>query len=178
MLTDSEIQKALKVKDIKISPYDKSQLESGNYRVKLGSKLLIPNKGLTIKIDEPSDQTLYEEFDLKKSSYILKPKEFLLGQTLEKIGVNKNIAGILDGRSTFARLGVSIHQSSQFIAPGQDFHIITLEIYNAGEFNVELKYECIIGKIIFFQFNELNNRGYDDYGRYKGQKETTGARLS
>lgn len=176
ILSDLEIKECIANGDIGITPFNENQLESGNYRITLGSKLLIPIPGLRVSLNDIKTQELYKEFNLKKKPYTLKPNEFILGQTHEQIALKNNIAGILDGRSTFARLGVSIHQSSQFVTPGQDPHIITLEIYNAGPFEVELTYGVEFGKLIFHKFEKGNSRGYKDYGTYIGQKKTTGAR--
>lgn len=177
MLTDNEIQDAINKGDIKIDPFNEKKVQPGNYRLKLGAKLLLPKKGIRILKDSP-DQVMYDEYDLTDKSYILKPKEFILAQTLEKVGLSKDIAAILDGKSTLARLGISIHQSAQLIIAGQEPQIITLEIFNAGEFEVELTIGMKIAKLIFFRFNKPNERGLDDYGTYVGQTETTGPILN
>lgn len=172
MLTDTEIQDAINSEDIKIEPFQEKKIQPGNYRLKLGSKLLLPKKGIKILKDSP-DQVMYDEYDITNKSYIIKPKEFLLAQTMEKIGLSKDIAAIIDGKSTLARLGISIHQSAQLIIAGQSPQIITLEIFNAGEFEVELTIGMKIAKIIFFRFSKPNKRSFDDLGTYVGQNETT-----
>ncbi|MEI6886681.1 MAG: dCTP deaminase [bacterium] len=172
MLTDNEIQDAITKGDIKIEPFDSNQIKPGNYKVKLGHKLLIPKKGLRVNPFNNS-QVLYDEYDISDKSYILKPKEFILAQTFEKIGLSKDIAAILDGRSTLARLGLSIHQSAQLIVAGEKPQIITLEIYNAGEFEIELINNWQVGKLIFYRFSRENTSRFDDFGKYSGQEETT-----
>lgn len=177
MLSDLEIRECIESGAIGITPFEENNLESGNYKLRLGSKILIPKSGQRINIKNPVENPVYTEFDLEEKDYVLKPKEFILAQTLEKISLDKDIAGLLDGKSTLARLGLSVHQSSQFIAPGQKPHIVTLEIFNAGEFEIELSYAIQIAKIIFFKFTAENSRAYDDYGKYSKQTETTGALL-
>ena len=120
---------------------------------------------------------MYDELDLSTQSYIIKPKEFLLAQTLEKIGLSKQISAILDGKSTLARLGLSIHQSAQLIVAGEEPQIITLELYNAGEFEIELTLGMKIAKLIFFKFDKPNDRASDDIAAYVGQTETTAPKL-
>jgi dCTP deaminase len=161
--------------DIKIAPFNEELLEAGNYRVRLGSKLLIPREGVHVKLGDGKKQSMYDEFDLGQHTYILKPKQFILGQTLEKISLSKKFAAMLDGRTTFARLGLSIHQSSQFIAPGQDSTITTLEFFNAGIFDIELEFGIEVGKYLFFEFSQENMRAYDDYGDYSNQPNALGA---
>src|SRR5690606_4896166 len=149
MLTDNEIKSFIKLGKIKIDPFEEELVETANYRVRLGSKLLIPKENQRVILNDSSSSPDYSEFDHEKENYVLKPKEFILGQTYERIGLAKDVAAILDGRSTLARLGVTIHQSSQFIPSGQDYHVITLEIYNAGNFEIELVYKSKVGKLIF-----------------------------
>lgn len=175
ILSDLEIQENIQSGDIQITPYVPENLESGNYRVTLGNVLLIPKPGMKVSLDSVSTKDLYNRHDLEVSAYTLKPNEFILAETHEQIAVSNKIAGILDGRSSFARLGLTIHQSSQFITPGQDPHVITLELYNAGPFEIELKLGVEIGKIIFLKFDKANQRSYRDYGVYNGQQEATGA---
>lgn len=180
ILTDSQIKDRIEKKEISITPFEETQVESGNYRIRLGAKILIPKKGMRVNLKNFSNskENLYDDFDLSGNDYILKPGEFILAQTLELISLKNNIAALLDGRSTFARLGVTIHQSSQYIAPGQDPHAITLELFNASPFEIELSYGVEAGKLIFFEFSEDNDRGYKEYGVYLGNKTTTGAVIS
>ncbi len=175
MLSDIEIQQYIESGDIKIEPFKKDLLEAGNYRVRLGAELLIPKAGVHVKLGDGVKQSVYDEFDLREHTYVLKPKQFVLGQTLEKISLSKKFAAILDGRTTFARLGLSIHQSSQFIAPGQDSTITTLEFFNAGIFDIELEFGIEVGKYLFFKFSKENMQAYDDYGDYSNQPNTLGA---
>lgn len=48
----------------------------------------------------------------------LKPGQMILGRTFEQFTIPNGYAGKLEGRSTFARLGLSIHCTGDFINPG------------------------------------------------------------
>jgi deoxycytidine triphosphate deaminase len=48
----------------------------------------------------------------------IKPGQMVLGRTFEKFTIPNGYAGKLEGRSTFARLGLSIHCTGDFINPG------------------------------------------------------------
>jgi len=63
------------------------------------------------------------------------------------------------------------------LLPGQDDHIITLEIFNASPFKIKIYPGLQIGKLIFFQSSEKNEISYKEYGKYAGQSETTGAKI-
>lgn len=46
------------------------------------------------------------------------PGQFLLGHSMEYVKLPDYICGNLDGRSSFARLGIEIHMTAGFIDPG------------------------------------------------------------
>ena len=62
----------------------------------------------------------------------------LVAQTLEKIYIPNDLVGLVEGRSSYARVGVTIHVTAPKIDPGFDAHI-TLEMANFGEVPVDLR---------------------------------------
>jgi dCTP deaminase len=71
-----------------------------------------------------------EQFDLD-------PGEFILAKTHETITVPKNLIALVEGRSTYARMGLSMHQTAPWIQPGWNGPII-LEIMNNGPLVITL----------------------------------------
>jgi dCTP deaminase len=69
--------------------------------------------------------------------FVLEPKGFILAMTYESIKVPKNMIALVEGRSTYARVGLSMHQTAPWIQPGWSGPII-LEIMNHGPFRIEL----------------------------------------
>jgi len=70
--------------------------------------------------------------------FLLEPGKLVLAHTLETIKIPSDLVGFVEGRSSWARLGVSIHITAPKIDPG--FHgTITLEIVNLGTATVELR---------------------------------------
>ena len=67
----------------------------------------------------------------------LAPGEFILGFTYERIRVPRNLIALGEGRSTYARLGISMHQTAPWIQPGWKGPIV-LEIMNNSPLTVEL----------------------------------------
>jgi deoxycytidine triphosphate deaminase len=47
----------------------------------------------------------------------LRPGEMILGRTFEAFSIPRSCAGKLEGRSSFARMGLAIHCSADFINP-------------------------------------------------------------
>lgn len=178
MLTDAQIRQYVQQGKISITPFSEDAIGSGNYQVRLGSMILVPEEGQTVDLKEANPSIVYTEISMDPDTgYTLKPKGFILGQTLEKIAMDDDIGMLIDGRSTLARLGMSIHQSSTTMLPGQDAHIVTLEIFNAGNFTIKIYPEMKIGKLVMFQSSEPNQKPYRHYGQYSGQQQTTAAKL-
>lgn len=178
MLADTQIKKLIGEGKITITPFDEKQLGPSNYKVSLGDILLVPKAGELIDLKAADTDVPYEEVVMGEEGYILEPGDFVLGQTKELVAMDSDIGMFIDGRSTLARLGVSIHQSSTTLLPGQGDHIVTLEIFNAGKFRVKIYPNLKVGKLIFFQSTEKNSQGYKELkGQYSGQKKTTGAKI-
>jgi dCTP deaminase len=82
-------------------------------------------------VDSSVDYKLVTEAVTIKDNYILKSGELIMGITREKITLPEDIAGFLNSRSRYARIGLMSHITAPFISPGISNQQV-LEIYNAG----------------------------------------------
>ena len=157
ILSDREIQKAIKLGRIEIDPapkssqYTSSALDltlSGNFfKWKPESKMQSGPPGLhqttfidPSKIKSPAElfHGGLEEIEPDGNGcYLIKPKEFVLSETRERIVLPLDIAARVEGRSTLARCGLIIHMTAPVIHAG--FRgVIVLEICNFGEHPIKL----------------------------------------
>ena len=102
-------------------------------------------QGITISVAKGL-QTLgklniWDTTDLRETahqkSFKLEPQAFVLAMTYERIVVPDDMIALVEGRSTYARVGLSMHQTAPWIQPGWDGPIV-LEIMNSGPINIEL----------------------------------------
>lgn len=70
-------------------------------------------------------------------TFPLHPGAFILGMTHESVTVPKNMIARIEGRSTYARVGLSMHQTAPWIQPGWSGKII-LEMMNNGPLDIKL----------------------------------------
>lgn len=88
------------------------------------------------------DHSLWKAGDLwthvECDTYCLKPGAFVLAHTLERVCIPRDLVGLVEGRSSWARVGVSVHLTAPKIDPGFDA-TITLEIVNFGRAAVNLR---------------------------------------
>jgi len=86
--------------------------------------------------------SLWNSLDLWKTEereeYRLNPGGFVLAQTLVRVTIPYDLVGFVEGRSSFARVGVTIHITAPKIDPGFEGNI-TLEMANFGKVPVELR---------------------------------------
>lgn len=73
----------------------------------------------------------------KRESFTLDPGEFVLAMTHERVTVPRNLIAMVEGRSTYARVGLSMHQTAPWIQPGWSGPIV-LEIMNNGPLKIQL----------------------------------------
>ncbi len=90
------------------------------------------------------DPSLWDSADLwderETDTYRLEPGQIVLAQTLERVRIPEDLVGLVEGRSSWARVGVTIHVTAPKIDPGFDAQI-TLEMVNFSPVPVELRAE-------------------------------------
>jgi dCTP deaminase len=158
ILVDKQIKELLSTNELKVLPLINidAQLGSTSLDVRLGTTFQTyqPNQSGIIDFrDDTANEnaqqySMVKDLDFKEG-IILAPDQFILAHTLEYVGLPEGIAAQLEGRSSFARLGIQIHMTASFIDPG--FHgSITFEIYNAGPNPIRLFPGYRIGQLRFF----------------------------
>lgn len=138
-----------------IDPFNKEQLQPASYDLRLG---LIRLNGKN-----------YEEMEIR-------PREFLLASTLEKIYVPPHLAARIEGKSSVARSGITI-ESAGFIDPGFEGEL-TLELVNNEGKNFPLRRGMLIAQIRFEMLDRKAARPYGSEGlgsHYQGQTGPTPA---
>ena len=66
---------------------------------------------------QTSELSEFDEFGNRKT-FILEPNGFVLVPTYESVKIPNNLIGLIEGRSTYARIGLTMHQTAPWIQPG------------------------------------------------------------
>lgn len=167
-LSDTAIKKLLKEGSLTISPYpNEKDIRPHSVRVHLGAKLIQYDDQV---VDPTQEIELsYKEIDLSNEPFILKPNAFVLGSTVESVRTPRHIFGFLDGRSTLARLGLTIHITAAVTdSLYDDARVITLEIHNASNMSIVLSHKMAIGALLFAELDQPVAQ--DAQKQYKGQQ--------
>ena len=147
----------------KITVVGEINIETTGLTLHLGNELLIPKPNQTFDtLNNVTPQ--YGKYDLTQSPYILKPNDFVLGVSKESVRTNKEIVTFIDGRSTYARVGMTVHLSAM-VLDGLPFgnENSVLEIKNLGNCNIVLHPGERIGTYLFAQLSS----------EIDGEKEST-----
>jgi dCTP deaminase len=113
ILTHDIILEEIKKGNIKIEPFDESLLGAASYDLALGTAIRIftAQKEAYPVRDDADFAHITKLIEIGEDGYTMKPGETLLGVTKEKITLAPHIAGWLEGRSRFARVGLMVHIS-------------------------------------------------------------------
>lgn len=180
ILNDGKIE-ALSESKYLVDPFNKSNVQPASYDVTLGPELvLIKEDPLRIAIFDPMRRTsngvYYETINIPEEGYVLKPGEFLLGSTVEKVQLPSNISARFDGKSSLGRIGLVTHVTAGFIDPGFKGQI-TLEIKNnnSEDIGIVLRRGMKIGQIVFSLMTNPATRSYGSHGLGSHYQNQVGA---
>jgi dCTP deaminase len=111
-------------------------------------------------------------------AFILHPGEFVLGSTLERVGLPADLVARLEGKSSLGRLGLLIHSTAGFVDAGWDGHL-TLELSNVANLPIALYPGMKIGQISFLRMTTAAEHPYGSSttgSKYQGQRGPTPSR--
>ncbi len=179
MYSNIDIMRAIREGDLVVKPFTKSLVKPSALFMRLDNKFAIPLGG---EIDPTSGEDVSDKYEIVEigmdEKFELKPGDFVLGRTYEKIAISNKLAMFVEGRSTLARLGISVTQTAMVIESGHGFPTkyrarprkIVLEIANVGPFTVYLTPKMKIAKGVILEMKTPTDIPYDSFGRYGKKK--------
>ncbi len=163
ILSDKDIKKSLKSGRIAVEPLFPNAIQPASVDVHLGADFMVFKTRDQVCIDPR--QNIDDMMDKVKiganTQFILHPGQFALGMTYEVIGLEDDIVGHLDGKSSLGRIGLIVHATAGFIDPGNKLRI-TLELHNIAELPIKLYYKMPIGQMTFFPLSTKADVAYGD----------------
>lgn len=182
ILSDGSLSEALTHGTIVVDPHDQLQLQPASIDVRLGHEFLVPLEAYVDGVVDPYDlpDDLMEKVAVV-GTFLLPPREFVLGVTAEAISVPHNMVARVEGRSSLGRLGLMIHATAGFVDPGWHSSPITLELANVGPWSIALHPGMRIGQLAFETLDRPCLRPYGTPGlgsRYQGSAGVTASRYT
>lgn len=174
ILSDGTIRSLLASGTLIIEPLLPEQVQPASVDVRLGDEFLVFRNHSAEVIDpfeRPPD--LMETISVPDDhAFVLHPGEFVLGTTLEMIGLPDDLVARVEGKSSLGRLGLLIHATAGFVDPGWSRGQITLELSNVATLPIKLWPGMKIGQLSFHTLDAPAERPYghpDLNSKYVGQ---------
>ena len=180
ILSDRSLREAIAAGRLVIDPLDDDAIQPSSIDVRLDNRFRVfyTARHPYIDVRQPMDD-LTELVEVKPdAAFILHPGEFVLGSTLEQVGIPPDLAARLEGKSSLGRLGLMTHSTAGFLDPGFVGHV-TLELSNVANLPITLYPGMRIGQIAVFQLTTAAERPYGSRGvgsKYQGQRGPTPSR--
>ena len=149
ILSNNDIQTEISRGGLKFEPdIELGQMSPSSVDLRLGDTFTVPRAprpGVSISIDPlmtSTEDALRDHSDIVKigrgEKFNLEPGAFVLGYTLERVEMSNYLAARIEGRSSIARLGISVHQTAPTVQAGFSGRL-RLEIANLGPYTIPLE---------------------------------------
>ncbi len=161
ILSDGTIRKLIANGDLVIDPITPEQIQPASVDVRLDKEFLV-FRNHTSEVIDPFNkrEDLMEKVTVDDGdAFVLHPGEFVLGSTLEVVGLPDDLVARVEGKSSLGRLGLLIHATAGFVDPmfkGQ----VTLELSNVATLPIKLWPGMRIGQFSFHKIDASVERGY------------------
>lgn len=195
ILSNTELLKALDQGWIKIdpqpapkgpSPTEECPYQTTAVDLRLSPEILVPNENVPIDIDLRGGKfrelatRCYDTLVLTNLQPLaLAPRKFVLGRTLERVTLplpttddTPCYAARIEGRSSYARCGLTVHLTAPTIHAGFD-GMITLEICNFGPYTIQLYPKMPVCQLII---EAVHGMPFRNDSQFHGQVHADGRR--
>jgi len=185
VLSDRDILKALEAGRIKIDPAPDIEKQLGSISVdfRLGTTFMVFEHSRHSYIDPRHPQSIGEAMRTievrEDEPFIMQPGDFALASTMESLELDDDVLARLEGRSSIARLGITVHSTAAVFEPGW-VGTATMELSNLGRMAVALypgmricafSFEDVSSPVMMPYRKKLNNK-------YAGQITPRASQLS
>lgn len=185
ILSDRDIVAALESGRIRIEPAPDLGVQLGSVSVdfRLGTTFMVFEHSRHSFIDPRQPQSIGDAMRTIEvepdEPFIMQPGDFALASTMESLELPDDLLGRLEGRSSIARLGITVHSTAAVFEPGW-IGTATMELSNLGRMAVAL-YPGM--RICAFSFDQVSSPVMTPYrkkahNKYAGQVTPRASLLS
>jgi dCTP deaminase len=185
ILSDRDIRRALESGRIRIDPEPDLETALGSISVdfRLGPTFMVFEHSRHSYIDPRRPQSIGDAMRTIECTpdepFIMQPGDFALASTMEQLELPDDLLARLEGRSSIARLGITVHSTAALFEPGWT-GTATMELSNLGRMAVAL-YPGM--RICAFSFEEVSSPVSVPYrlkvgNKYAGQVTPRASQLS
>jgi dCTP deaminase len=181
LLVDRDLRAAVRRGDLVVTDVDWSLLRPAAVSLRLGTGAYVPTSRKTVDVAyRDTYPELVERRPDAQGRIVLRPGEVTLVRTLESVGLSTKLAGLLDGTSNLARLGISVVLAHQ-VSPGwgmPDGAPLTLEIVSRLTNEVALRPGMRIANLMVFRGRRARRAYAEMPDRHPASGWSVGSRLA
>jgi dCTP deaminase len=172
ILSDRDIREALKTGRIVIEPELDLDVHLGSCSVdfRLGNTFMVFEHSRYSYIDPRQPQSIGDGMRTIEvpdgEAFIMQAGDFALASTVEVLKLPNDLVARLEGRSSIARLGITVHSTAAVFEPGW-VGTATMELSNLGRMAVAL-YPGM--RICSFTFEQMSSPVEVPYSKKEGNK--------
>ncbi len=176
-LSDVEIRAEIRAKRLIFDPeVDDDYVDSSSVDLQLDEDLIVlaPRSSPGVLVDPTQEGFRVMDFIrnngrvqvIPDAGYRMEPNQLVIARTLENITLPKHLAARVEGKSTLARLGLSVHVTAPSVHAGFEGPLY-LEMNNIGPFPIVLHRGMKVAQLILEHVGLPALKGYE--GRFQGQ---------
>lgn len=162
-----------------VTPLKPSQVGGASIDLRLGASFIMHKLANVTHIDPAAPgmpagaPDVEESVSIADGKYlVLHPRQFVVGTTLEYLGVPYDVMAYVSGRSSWGRLGLIV-QTAGGVHPG--FRgVLALELTNVGEVPILLRANDAVAQIFLHDADEEDPSG-EDHTAFLGSVRPTRA---
>jgi dCTP deaminase len=170
LLSDKRILEELETGNIVIEPFNRRQLGTNSYDVRLGEWFFLPNHNMvTVNFSSEADALAFwgEAHRAENGLISIRPGDTILAHTLEVVGGHHGYTTSMRARSSIGRSCLSVCKC----AGVGDVGFIsrwTMEITNHSHAMVQLPVGLRVAQILFYEIGETLREYQGKYGVREG----------
>lgn len=174
ILSDRDIEALIKIGDLVVEPLSEDTIRENGLDLRVGEEYcLLSRTSLPADTRGPFDPSLYYECKKARDSILIPPGRRVLLHTLEYIRLAEYLAGLVNLRSTLARLGLYV--PATVVDAGFEGQL-TIEVVGS-EFPVRLHPGDRFLHLVLVRLSSPAYTPYYARGRYHGQSGVTPPKL-
>jgi len=165
ILSDHDLRARIEALSLAIHPLDETLIQPASIDLRLGPDFIFED-GVRDHLEDGQSITIW-------------PGAFMLGRTMETIGLPDDLCAQVWGKSSWARKGLLVHITAGWVDPGF-VGTLTLEFSNLSHAPLLLSVGKPICQLVFLQTLTPSQKPYGAEGRnskYQFQHETTESKL-
>lgn len=159
---------------IRVGPMLPEQLQPASVDLRLGTEFVRFTPCEAVDMRDRAVPTYPISVGTGDSYFELKPKELVLGMTIERIELGPRVCASIEGKSSLGRMGLAVHVTAGFVDPGFRGQI-TLELFNLSPSPIRLRPGMAVCQVAFSECLTRAARPYGSPGLGSRYQDQSGA---